>query len=203
MVNHSGSFTFLIVVLSLVACSGETLQEGIASWYGPGFHGQRTSSGEIYNEQDTTAAHRTLPFDTIVRVVNTENGESVEVRINDRGPYTDNRIIDLSRGAAEELDMMESGIAHVRLELVEAGGTIPRNLDQELYTIQLGEYNSPHFAEKFLEEIGGEARLEQVFMFGRTRYIVYYGHYQSMSNARAELTRLEEKGFDGLVKQIN
>ncbi|MFO8029981.1 MAG: septal ring lytic transglycosylase RlpA family protein [Cyclonatronaceae bacterium] len=179
------------------------LQEGVASWYGPGFHGRRTSNGEIYDANDSTAAHRTLPFDTIVRVVDTETERSVQVRINDRGPYVGDRIIDLSRAAAETLDMLDSGTAQVRLELVEAGGPIPDDLDQERYTIQLAEYSGPFYAHRFAEEIGGDVRVDSVYMFQRSRFMVYYGYYDNVESARAELRELRERGHRGFVKQIN
>jgi len=92
--------------------------EGVASWYGPNFHGHRTASGEIYNMYDYTAAHKTLPLGTYVRVINLENGKSVIVRINDRGPFKKGRIIDLSYAAAKKIDMIEKGIAKVRLEVI-------------------------------------------------------------------------------------
>jgi len=79
---------------------------GVASWYGPGFYGRRTANGEIFRKGTLTAAHRTLPFGTIVRVTNLENGRSVNVRINDRGPFKYHRVIDLAHGAASELNMM-------------------------------------------------------------------------------------------------
>ena len=92
--------------------------EGIASWYGPGFHGRRTASGEIYNMYAYTAAHKTLPLGTYVRVINLENGKSVVVRINDRGPFKKGRIIDLSYAAAKKIGMIEKGTARVRLEIL-------------------------------------------------------------------------------------
>lgn len=90
---------------------------GLASWYGPGFDGRPTSTGETYDQDGMTAAHRTLPLGTWVEVTNLTNGRSVEVRINDRGPFEDPhlRIIDLSRAAARELDIVESGTAHVEV----------------------------------------------------------------------------------------
>jgi rare lipoprotein A len=93
-------------------------QEGIASWYGPGFHGRRTANGEVYNQYDLTAAHQTLPHGTQVRVTNLTNGRAVEVRINDRGPFVDDRIIDLSYSAAREIGMIGPGTAPVRLEIL-------------------------------------------------------------------------------------
>lgn len=90
--------------------------EGIASYYGKQHHGQKTASGERFNQHALTAAHRTLPFDTRVRVTNLENGKSVVVRINDRGPYGRGRIIDLSHEAAEQLGMLKDGTVRVRIE---------------------------------------------------------------------------------------
>ena len=91
---------------------------GEASWYGPGFYGNRTASGEIYRPGTMTAAHRTLPFGTKVRVTNLWNGRSAVIRINDRGPFIDHRVIDLGHGAASELGLTASGIAQVKLEVL-------------------------------------------------------------------------------------
>ncbi len=95
--------------------------EGVASYYADEFHGRLTSNGEMYDMHGLTAAHRTLPFGTKVRVTNLENGKSVVVRINDRGPFKEGRIIDLTLGAAKELDMIRNGTAKVRLEVLEWG----------------------------------------------------------------------------------
>jgi rare lipoprotein A len=91
---------------------------GIASWYGPGYYGNKTANGETFTGQDMTAAHKTLPFNTRVRVVDVATGRSVEVRINDRGPFVPGRIIDLSEKAAESLGIKNKGIANVRVERV-------------------------------------------------------------------------------------
>ena len=192
-----------MVALLVSSCSDPVIQEGEASWYGPGFHGQMTSSGEIYDQSDTTAAHRTLPFDTVVKVINKENDKSVTVRINDRGPYRNNRIIDLSRSAAEKIDMTDSGTAQVQLKLLEAGGRIPANLEQEMFTIQIAEYNAPPFAQKFAEQVGSEARVESINFLDRTRYVVFYGNYTSITDARQDLAELTENGYSGFVRQIN
>jgi len=93
---------------------------GIASWYGPGFHGQPTASGEIYNQNALTAAHRTLPLGSRVQVTNLTNGKSVQVRITDRGPFIRGRAIDLSRGAAHKLGMVKSGLSRVRIQPLPA-----------------------------------------------------------------------------------
>ena len=107
----------------------ESDQQGLASWYGPRFHGRRTASGEIFNRRGLTAAHRTLPFGTRVCVRSQLTGRAVVVRINDRGPFTGNRVIDLSQAAAQELGMQGLGIKPVELWLLEEGeGDCPRSL---------------------------------------------------------------------------
>lgn len=93
-------------------------QTGQASWYGPGFYGNRTASGEVFRPGTMTAAHRTLPFGTMVRVTNLWNGRSAVVRINDRGPFHGGRVIDLAHGAAHQLGVTASGVASVKLEIL-------------------------------------------------------------------------------------
>jgi rare lipoprotein A len=92
--------------------------QGIASWYGPGFHGRRSASGERFNQNELTAAHKTLPFGTQVRVTNLNNGRSVTVRINDRGPYSGRRVLDLSAEAARQIGMMGTGTAPVKIDVL-------------------------------------------------------------------------------------
>jgi rare lipoprotein A len=99
------------------------VQKGIASWYGPGFHGKKTSSGEKYDMYSLTAAHNVLPMNTLVKVTNLANNKAVVVRINDRGPFIDDRIIDLSYGAARELGMLRPGTAPVHLAVLDARDT--------------------------------------------------------------------------------
>jgi rare lipoprotein A len=93
-------------------------EKGVASWYGPGFHGNQTASGETYDKYDYTAAHRTLQMPSLVRVTNLDNGRSVIVRVNDRGPFAKGRIIDVSKRAAQQLDMIGTGTARVKVELL-------------------------------------------------------------------------------------
>ena len=113
---------FLLICL-LSACApglsrAPNAAEGVASWYGPGFDGKLTANGEVFDTTKLTAAHQTLPFDTLVRVTNLENNRVVVVRVNDRGPFVGGRILDLSQAAAERLDMIGNGTAKVRLELL-------------------------------------------------------------------------------------
>lgn len=100
------------------AAATKPLGRGEASYYGRGFAGRPTASGETFNPAEMTAAHRTLPFGSKVRVTNTNNGRAIVVRINDRGPFAHNRVIDLSQGAAERIGMIHSGTAQVKLELI-------------------------------------------------------------------------------------
>jgi rare lipoprotein A len=136
-------------------------ETGIASWYGPPYHGRRAANGEIYDMEKLTAAHRTLPFNTWVEVSNLDNGSTVTVRITDRGPFIDGRIIDLSKAAAREIKMLGPGIANVRLRIVEAP---PGEAIVAAYAVQAGAFQDRDRAEALrvrLEEAFGSARLVQ------------------------------------------
>jgi rare lipoprotein A len=117
----------------------------MASWYGEPFHGRRAANGEVYDMNQPTAAHRTLPFGSIVRVTNLDNGRQTEVRITDRGPFVDGRIIDLSFAAARSVDMVGAGIARVRLELLSAGRA-PAGAGN--FTVQVGAFTQRQNAEQ-------------------------------------------------------
>ncbi len=112
-----GSVLLVGVALGL-AFYGPYYEVGIASWYGPGFDGNYTANGEVYDMNGVSAAHKTLPFGTIVRVVEFDTGNSIVVRINDRGPFIEGRIIDLSKGAAAELGIVDKGITKVGLRIL-------------------------------------------------------------------------------------
>jgi rare lipoprotein A len=127
--------------------SGYT-EEGNASWYGVPFHGRRASNGEIYDMYKLTAAHRTLPFETMVRVTNLSNGKSTVVRITDRGPFIDNRIIDLSLAAAQEVDSVVAGVVPVRVEVL--GGVDPT---AGYFTVQVGAFRDRGNAERLRDRL--------------------------------------------------
>jgi rare lipoprotein A len=129
------------------APSGYT-QEGNASWYGVPFHGRRASNGEVYDMYKLTAAHRTLPFETTVRVTNLNNGKSTVVRITDRGPFVENRIIDLSLAAAREIDLVGPGVASVRLEVL--GFVDPTS---GFFTVQVGAFRDRANAERLRDRL--------------------------------------------------
>ena len=127
---------------------GEYVEEGVASWYGIPFDGHRTSNGEIYDMHQFTAAHRTLPFGALVRVTNIENGKQTEVRINDRGPFVANRIIDLSYSAAQAIGMIGPGTAQVRLEII--GGPNPA---LGFFAVQVGAFQVQDNAERLQRQL--------------------------------------------------
>ena len=124
-------------------------EDGNASWYGVPFNGRRASNGEIYDMYKMTAAHRTLPFETMVRVTNQNNGKSTVVRITDRGPFVDNRIIDLSLAAAREIDSIGAGVVPVHLEILSS------NVDPTsgFFTVQVGAFRDRGNAERLRERL--------------------------------------------------
>jgi rare lipoprotein A len=124
-------------------------EQGNASWYGIPFDGRRASNGEIYDMHKLTAAHRTLPFDTVVRVTNLSNGKSTVVRITDRGPFVDNRIIDLSMAAAQEIDSIGPGVVPVRLEILSPG----IDPTSGFFTVQVGAFRDRGNAERLRERL--------------------------------------------------
>lgn len=133
-------------------------QQGIASWYGDPYHGRRAANGEIYDMEEFTAAHKTLPFETWVRVKNISNKKSTDVRITDRGPFIEGRIVDLSRAAAREIDLLAPGTSRVKLEVIRPP---KRAANQELFAIQIGALNDEESAREFAKQAGrfGEVRI--------------------------------------------
>jgi rare lipoprotein A len=143
----------------VVVQPGDT-EEGLASWYGHPYHGRAAADGEIYDMEKMTAAHRTLPFHTWVRVYDLDNNRTVEVRITDRGPFVAGRIIDLSHAAARELSMIGPGVARVRIEVI---GT-PPDAAPGLFAVQVGAFRDRANAERVrsqMEARYGSARLLQ------------------------------------------
>jgi rare lipoprotein A len=125
------------------------VEEGNASWYGEPFNGRRASNGEIYDMDKLTAAHRTLPFGTMVSVTNLNNGKSTTVRITDRGPFVENRIIDLSRAAAREIESVGPGVVPVRVEVLTPG------IDPTggYFTVQVGAFRDPNNAQRLRDRL--------------------------------------------------
>jgi len=137
----------------------QSTETGLASWYGHPYHGRQASNGEIYDMEKLTAAHRTLPFGTWVRVTNLTNAKTVDVRIIDRGPFVDGRIIDLSHAAAQAIDMIAPGVAEVRVNIISLPALAP---EQNWYAVQVGAFQDKDRAERLrasLEPEFGPARL--------------------------------------------
>jgi rare lipoprotein A len=139
-------------------------EEGIASWYGKPYHGRPAADGEIYNMETLVAAHRLLPFNTWLKVTNLANNKSVSVRIIDRGPFVEGRIVDLSKAAARQIDLLGPGIGHVRLEVIGAPVDIPSN---DFYAVQVGAFSVAANAER--------VRLQYAQRFGTAQLAVKQG----------------------------
>ena len=185
--------------------SGEPLRvlgEGLASWYGVPFHGRRTSNGEVYDMYKPTAAHKTLPFDTIVRVTNLKNGRKTDVRINDRGPFVEGRVIDLSLAAARDIDMVADGVVQVRLEMVS--GSHP--LDG-LFTVQVGAFQQRENAVRLRQSL--ERKYQPIFIheYDSPRglfYRVRVGRVSSEAAAKRLAERLRrDEGFSPFVIRLD
>ena len=162
-------------------------EEGIASWYGHPYHGRHSASGEIYNMYDMTAAHRTLPFGTQVRVHDLENGHDVQVRINDRGPFVEGRIIDLSYAAAQAMGM--PGIARVRLEILGLG----EETGAAVFAVQVGAFRDPANAGRLKAQLEAAYTPVVIQSFDRGDglfYRVRVGHESSEAEAQALAQRI-------------
>jgi rare lipoprotein A len=217
---------FVLGVLLLVSTSFADepwSEEGLASWYGPGFAGRPTASTEIYDPDLLTAAHKSLPLGSLVRVYNLDNGRNMIVRINDRGPFVEGRVIDLSRAAAEVLDCKEDGLARVRLVLlsdpnrpnallrsVQQAKTIitPDSWEKEEsdddaltpgYYVQIGAFSDLDNAQSLLERTNALGMRAYVEKDGDTHRVVV-GPYTSFSHASSAQRELERAGIEGFLR---
>ena len=186
-------YTLLIFLSSLLYA--DSTQTGYASWYGGKFQGRKTANGEIFDTYKYTAAHKTLPFDTVLKVKNLDNGKTVVVRVNDRGPFVKNRIIDLSYAAAKDIGMIESGTAKVKIQIVEspADGT-----DRYSYKIQVAAYSSIENARstlKKLEKGGVKPDLEKTSK-GIYRVVVRDVEKTNLDKVRSKLKKC---GFSNIL----
>lgn len=181
------------------------LERGVASWYGPDFHGGTTSSGEPYDMHAMTAAHRTLPLPSYVRVTNLSNGRSVVVRVNDRGPFKGNRIIDLSRTAAARLDMLRDGTAMVEVQSVgpSSHAVVPAARATARFYAQAGAFHEPGNAQRLAERIGAagidDVKVVTARSAGRTVHRVRIGPFTSVTSYDAIVERLRAAGFGPVV----
>lgn len=172
-------------------------QEGIASWYGPNFNGKLTSSQEVYNMNEMTAAHKTLPFNTWVKVINLENRREAIVRINDRGPFVGDRIIDLSYKAAKTLGIVEQGTARVRIAALNGGtrqGPENRSSNAASYAIQIGSFRDLNNAKQFARQTNNR-RIISTRKANMIYYQVVVGRYSSFDSAHEGKERVQSQGF--------
>lgn len=194
-------------VIALPELPGENSEwdeTGYASWYGGKFQGRLTANGEIFDTHKITAAHKTLPFNTIVIVTNMENGKSVEVRINDRGPFVAERIIDLSMAAAKEIDMVARGVAKVGINIIKMGDgkTFHNNVaEAEKYDIQLASYKEKTNAEKLYLRLVSEGLKPDYQNSGAyIRVVILNVKKSDLDRVRKKLDELGVKGY--LVKAV-
>lgn len=188
-------YLLLLLLFTLISSLYAYEQIGVASWYGGKFQGKPTANGEIFNTHDLTAAHKELPFNTVVTVTNMINGKSVVVRINDRGPFVGDRIIDLSYAAAKALDMVRDGTAQVLVETNEF---------EELritYNIQIGAYKTIEYAREMKRklEAAGFEPVAELANSGVTRIMI---KGVSEEDTQPIVVRLAQLGIrNPLVKQ--
>ena len=175
---------------------------GFASWYGAAHQGRRTASGEIFDMNQLTAAHRTLPFGTRVRVTNRDTSQSTEVRVNDRGPFVDGRIMDVSYAAARQLGAIGAGIFPVRLHVISLPSTKASETstgDGGGFTLQVGSFTSRARAEALRDAVGGDAAITEAAVAGETLYRVRVGAYPDRAQARTAAQALTSRGFPALI----
>ncbi|HUW04906.1 MAG TPA: septal ring lytic transglycosylase RlpA family protein [Williamwhitmania sp.] len=201
------------------------VQEGNASYYGSGFHGKRTASGEVFSKNKLTAAHPTLEFGTLVKVTNLTNGKSVVVRINDRGPFSKNRIIDLSEAAAKRLDMVDAGTAMVRVETVTQQPTdtttkaTPSGEGYEFFdvevtpakhtgwAVQIGSFgeaaNFIRLADHVKQRYNQHLLVQVVTVKERQVYRVLVGELPTEEKAKELLLALKREYPDAFITKLN
>jgi rare lipoprotein A len=191
---------------------------GVASWYGPNFHGRQTANGELFDQNALTAAHTTLPIPAMIEVTNLENGRSVVLRLNDRGPFADDRILDVSRAAAVELGFLRQGLARVRVRYlgppdgVAPAGTVAESRiytasnDRSRYRVQAGAFSRRENAEAMRRRLAsaGDVRVEEARSSGRRIFRVFVGHDLPRPEADALSRDLTRYGVhDAAVVALN
>jgi rare lipoprotein A len=208
--------TFVLLFFFAIGCSvppskvrlpstdSRPSQVGIASWYGPGFHGKATASGTIYDQNEFTAAHQTLPLGTRVLVTNMEKASSVEVTINDRGPFAKERIIDLSYAAAQAIGIIGPGTALVRIDVIESP-TVIRSIRSSLdYTLQLGSFSQLDNARQLRDRLGdsfGEVTISPVNSKDITYYRVHLGKFSSRTDAEQRAKQISQAGYSVIIME--
>jgi rare lipoprotein A len=204
-----------MILLTSLACSKKELryepfepermiryrEVGLASWYGEDFHGRKTANGEVYDMYGMTAAHRTLPFHTRVRVTNLENGKKAEFRINDRGPFVSGRIIDLTYSGARAIAMLGQGTARVNVEVIGFSGGQPPSL-AGIFAIQVGAFAEKDNAVRFQTQLGQKySHVHTVIWESNVKrlYRVRLGAFRSEAEARRYTETLKRDNLSGFV----
>lgn len=176
-------------------------ETGMASLYSHPYHGRRTASGEVYDMRQMTAAHRTLPFGTWVLIENCLNGQTVEVRITDRGPLAADRILDLSAAAARVLGAVAPGVIPVRIRVIRLPGA-PESPSSKTFAVQIASFTSEYRAQVFAGEIRrtwSEVYVQPSSAGGQTIYRVRVGRYPTRSEAERRARQLAGASYDVLV----
>lgn len=182
-----------------------SVYEGLASWYGPNFHGKKTSNGEVYDMYAMTAAHKTFPMNTMVKVTNLKNGKAIVVRINDRGPFVEDRIIDLSYSAVKSLGMLSEGVGPVRLEVLGFDNTIgtlavsKQQVEISDFSVQIGSFRKIKGAQTTQERnalVDGryKAVTKTFDMNGEPIYRVWLTGFRSEAEARDFIAKSSFEG---------
>jgi rare lipoprotein A len=217
--QEGGLFVMCLILVLGCACSiprvqvgtenGNRVEYGLASWYGKDFHGRLTANGEVYDMYKPSAAHKTLPLGTKVKVTSRKNGKTMVVRINDRGPFVRGRIIDLSYAAAATLGMVEEGVVPVRVETIELGDNRYMKSKEKavpsgslIYTVQVGSFQEEGTALHLKRVL--EADYAPVFIqVWNDRSKVYYrvrvGKYTKEEDARELSLQLQQQNFTAFV----
>ncbi|HEX9445800.1 MAG TPA: septal ring lytic transglycosylase RlpA family protein [Candidatus Binatia bacterium] len=221
LTRRSRDYPALLLLLLLAACSlpataptrtslpvppgSRPVQTGIASWYGPGFHGKISASGAVYDQHELSAAHQTLPLGTRIMVTNLNNGKSAVVTVRDRGPFAKGRIVDLSYAAAQSLGMIGSGTAPVRLEVLDGKlDKVPERLD---YTLQVGSFTDMDKAVKLKDLLGKKYPQYSQFSIvafqkeDNTYYRVQGGLFTDRGEAEAQARRLSGEGYPVVIME--
>ena len=208
--NVKNLFLLAVIILVVSGCAAIPPYKqgyrtsGLASWYGSDFHGRKTANGETYDMYGLTAAHRTLPFGTVLRVTNPISGRAVDVRVNDRGPFVSGRILDLSYGAAQSLGTVGKGVTKVEMEIVSAVQ------DRAVFLVQLGTFSVPQNADRVKQKV--EKFYQKVYIeptgADRRLYRVRVGPFESRKEAESAARQLsvetnEQETLDPVVIRAN
>lgn len=189
--------------MSSIPPAGRATQTGIASWYGPGFHGKATAMGTIYDQNEITAAHQTLPLGTKIMVTNLDNNRSLEMLVTDRGPFAKGRILDLSYASAQSLGAVGPGTIPVRIEVLDGPipvSTIRASLD---YTLQLGSFSQLQNAHEVRDRARqhGEVYVVPIQTKETTYYRVRLGTFTDRSSAEEKARQVAQAGFPVVIME--